>query len=104
VAGLAMISWTIYSSFNIFTAKASAPEIFEVGKEVETSAGAGKTPTTQVELQKQMENLIGEQIKELLPTGTLPELLNLICWSIFATFLIFTGSHISGLGIKLIKQ
>jgi hypothetical protein len=104
LAGLIMISWIIYSSFNIFTAKTAAPEIFKVKTENQGQAVKGKTPTTQAELQKQMENLIGEQLKTILPLDTLPKLLNLICWSVFATFLVFAGTHVSGLGIKMLKK
>jgi len=104
LAGLAVILWTVYSSYNIFTVKASAPEIFKVEKEIQTSGGAGKTPATQAELQKEMEKLIGEQLKGLLPVDTLPKLLNLISWSIFAGILILAGAQTSGLGIKMIKK
>ncbi len=104
IAGLAIIFWPIYSSFNIFTAKAAAPEIFKIGKEIQTSGGAGKTPATQAELQKEMEKLISEQLKGLLPVDTLPKLLNLISWSIFAGILILAGAQTSGLGIKMLKK
>ena len=104
LAGLAAILWTVYSSFNIFTAKAPAPEIFKVEKEIQTSGGTGKTPTTQAELQKEMEKLISEQLKGLLPADTLPKLLNLISWSVFAGILILAGAQTSGLGIKMISR
>ena len=104
LAGLAAILWTVYSSYNIFTAKASAPEIFKVEKEIQVSGGAGKTPTTQAELQKEMEKLISEQLKGLLPMDTLSKLLNLISWSIFAGILILAGAQTSGLGIKMLKK
>ena len=104
LVGLAAILWTVYSSYNIFTAKAPAPEIFKVEREVQTPGGAGKTPATQAELQKEMEKLIGEQLKGLLPVDTLPKLLNLISWSIFAGILILAGAQTSGSGIKMIKK
>lgn len=104
LVGLAVIVWTIYSSYNIFTAKAVAPEIFKIGKEIQTSGGTSKIPTTQAELQKEMEKVIGEQLKGLLPVDTLPKLLNLISWSIFAGILILAGAQTSGLGVKLIRK
>ncbi len=103
-AGLVVIFWVVYSSYNIFTAKTSAPEIFKVEKEIQTSGGAGKTPATQAELQKEMEKMISEQLKGLLPVDALPKLLNLISWSVFAGILILAGAQTSGLGIKMIKK
>lgn len=97
--GLAIIFWTLYNSYNIFTAKITAPEIFEI-PEIEN---APLSKTKSKDLQVQMEEVIKEQFKELLPPGMLPELLNLISWSIIAGILVFGGSSISTIGIKLIK-
>jgi hypothetical protein len=102
--GLAAIGWVIFSSYNIFTAKVSAPEIFKVKVEIQTQTNTGKTPTTQAELQKQIENMIAEQLKGFLPVETLPKLLNLICWSIFAGIVILAGSQTASLGIKMLKK
>jgi hypothetical protein len=99
LAGLVMIIWGLYSSFNIFTAKTAAPEIFAVEEKEEAPAKAGI-----LDIQAQMEKMIGEQFKEMLPVGFIPKLLNLIAWSIFAGILIFGGAQTAGLGIKLIKK
>ncbi len=104
LVGLAVIAWVVYSSFNIFTAKASAPEIFKIETEIQNQSAKGKTPTTQAELQKEMEKLISEQLRGLLPVDTLPKLLNLISWSVFAGILILAGAQTSGLGIKMLKK
>jgi len=98
LAGVLIIVWTLYSSYNIFTAKASMPEIFEVGKEeaLPQKEGAG-------DLQTQMEEMIEEQLKGILPVDTLPKILNLTIWAMLAGILIFGGAQISNLGIKLIK-
>lgn len=106
LGGLAIILGSLYSSYNIFTGKTSAPEIFKV-EEKENQAPTptkGKTPTTQAELQKQMEKVIEEQLKEIVPAKTLMLLLNLITWSIFTGILIFSGGQISTLGIKLMRK
>jgi hypothetical protein len=99
LAGLIIIIWGLYSSFNIFTAKTAAPEIFALEEKEEVSPKAGI-----LDIQAQMEEMIGEQFKEMLPTDFIPKLLNLIAWSIFAGILIFGGAQIAGLGIKLIKK
>lgn len=101
IAGITIIFWSLYSTFNIFTAKAAAPEIFKVEEKIEVPLS--QKDQTQ-DLQAQMQKMIGEQLKGMLPIGSLPKLLNLIAWSIFAWILIFGGAQISGLGIKLIKK
>jgi len=110
--GLGMILWTFYSSYNIFTAKVPAPEIFEIGKieeETKTPLPAPETVQAPGTSQTQMEKILQEQmkemlpIKEMLPADVVPRLLNLVCWSIFAGIMFFGGSQIATLGIKLIK-
>jgi len=97
--GLLLIGWTLMMSYNIFTAKAETPEFFEMPKE-EVSAEKG----TAQGLEAQFEEMIGEQIKGIIPIDTLPSFLNLAVWSMLAFILIFGGTQISSLGIKLIKK
>ena len=99
-AGLAIIFWSLYSSYNIFTAKTAAPEIFAAQK------GAATSPTGKgsQNIQDQVQQMIGEQLKGLLPTTSINQLLNLIAWSIFAGILIVGGSQISNIGIRLLKK
>ena len=99
LAGVLIIVWTLYSSYNIFTAKTAMPEIFEMGEEKALPQKGGAQ-----DLQAQIEEMIGEQLKGILPVDTLPKMLNLAVWSMLAGILIFGGSQISGLGIKLIKK
>jgi len=103
LAGVVVIGWTLYSSYNIFTGKAALPEIFEIPKE-EVKAPTAKGQITGIEdIQAQMEKMLSEQLKGVIPTDALPKILNLIVWSMLAGLLIFGGSQIAGLGIKLIK-
>ena len=99
--GIVIIIYTLYFSFNIFTAKATPPEIFKVAQKQEPLP---KKEVKPLDIEAQMEKIIGEQLKGMLPTDVLPKLLNLISWSIFAGILIFGGAQISNLGIKLIKK
>lgn len=101
IAGIILIAWTMLSTYNIFTGKTPAPEIFkvtEVKKEKVLPKG------TFDNIQAQMEKMIAEQLKGILPVETTPRLLNLISWSILAGILIFGGNQIANLGIKLIKK
>ena len=105
LVGIAIIFWASYLSYNIFTAKTAVPEVFKMpGETKNLTPSPGKTPANQVELQKEMEKMVGEQLKELIPIETLPKFFNLISWSLFAGLLIFAGSQIASIGIKLIKK
>ena len=100
LAGVLIIFWTLYSSYNIFTGETAMPEIFEMGeKETVLSQKEGAE-----DVQAQMEKMIGEQLKGLLPTDAIPKMLNLGVWAMLAGILIFGGAQISNLGIKLIKK
>jgi len=99
LAGIVIIVWILFFSYNIFTAKAALPEFFTMPKE-EVSVQTGNTQ----DVQAQLQTMIGEQLKGFLPTDAIPKILNLTVWSILAFILIFGGTQISGLGIKLLKK
>jgi len=102
--GLTIIGWTLYSSYNIFLGKKLPAQIFKIeNKESQLSASKKKVPPTQEEIEEQIRILVAEQLKELIPKETLNTLLNLIAWSIFAGILIFAGTQIASLGIKIGK-
>jgi len=103
VAGLILIGWTLYSTYNIFTGKVATPEIFKLPEAAKAPVAEEKITGIQ-DIQAQIEKMIGEQLKGIIPVETLPKLLNLIVWSILAGLLIFGGAQISSLGIKLIKK
>ncbi|MCK5044184.1 hypothetical protein KAR26_00450 [Candidatus Parcubacteria bacterium] len=103
--GVIIIFYALYSSYNIFTAKTEVPEIFTIPETVvEESGGEVSVATSMEDIQSQMEETMKEQIGEMFPSDFIPRLMNLISWSIFATILIFGGTHVSGIGIKLIKN
>ena len=104
-AGLFVIGWGIYSSYNIFTVKTPVPEIFslpaENNEKINRYSG-NLSPEEQA--QEAMNEQMEKQLSKLLPEDSLPKLLNLIAWSIFAGILVFAGGQISGIGIKLMKS
>ncbi len=103
IGGIGIIFWSLYSSYNIFTGKEKAPEIFQMEKPKTDSAQKTKVSGFQNEIQKELEKIVSEQLKEIFPEKMVLKFLNLISWSIFAGLLIFGGSQISSLGIKMIK-
>ena len=129
IVGLVVIFWSIYASYNIFTAKKEAPRFFSYNNEgvidldnkdknVEDTGviSIDKSKLTdpnylkslEAEQRAQVESAIKDQIsgqlKEIIPEEFILKLLNLSSWSLFVFILIFAGSKISGLGIKLLKN
>jgi len=104
IVGIVIIGWTLYSSYNIFTGKMAVPEVFKIETEETPTVTQEKVSTTPEELQKEMERMMGEQLKDVLPVDALPKMLNLAVWSMLAFILIFGSSQLSTLGIKLIKK
>lgn len=99
--GVVIIFYTLFASYNIFTGQRAVPEMFAV-PEIAIE-GSGKITGVE-DLQDQMQQAMKEQMRDILPSDLIPNLLNLISWSILATILIFGGTHISNIGIKLIKD
>ena len=127
--GLVVIFWSIYASYNIFTAKKEAPRVFSYNSEgvidldskdenVENvgAINIDKSKLTdpnylkslEAEQKAQAESAIKDQIsgqlKEIIPEEFILKLLNLSSWSLVVFILIFAGGKISGLGIKLMKD
>ena len=104
IIGLVIISWTLVSSYNIFNAGIEPPEIFKIETEEISTSTKQASQLSYLEIQQELEKMIGDQLGEVLPLDFLPKTFNLIAWSILAFILIFGGAQISGLGIKLIKK
>ena len=104
IIGVLIIFWGIYSSFEIFTAKRSVPEIFKVPTSQEVSIEEKTAKDLQAEMQQQMQQVIREELGKIIPPGFLPKLFNLISWSIFIWILVFAGGKLAWLGIQLLKS
>lgn len=95
----------MFSSWNIFTGKSKVPSIFKIKeKKTETSLPVKKNQSPEQKAEEITQQEFQRQLQKMLPTETVPKLLNLISWSILAGILIIGGGQISGLGIKLIKK
>jgi hypothetical protein len=96
--GAAIILYALFGSYGIFTGAQEPPEIFEASKaERTTETGSG-------ELDAQVQALLQDQLKDILPDEAMPKAFNLFAWSILAGILIFGGSQVAGLGVKLLKK
>lgn len=98
LAGISIVLFTLYSSYNVLTGKAALPEFFTFELQQTQSPQKETFPG-----QEMIGDLISEQLKGFLPENTVPRVLNLLVWSVLAGILIFGGSQIANLGIKLIK-
>lgn len=99
LGGLLMIFYSLYSSYQIFTGKNLAPEIFSEKEEAQKEIKV-PVPGTETEV----EVPLPEQLQKILAGGFFPpKIFNLISWSIWTGILIFGGGKVSSLGIKLIK-
>jgi hypothetical protein len=100
-SGVAIIFWSLYSSYNIFNDKTPVPEIFKIEKK--KAVNQKEVQGLEAQLEEKVKELMGEQFKTILPADSIPKLLNLISWSVLAGILIFGGSQLSGIGIKMFR-
>ncbi|MEK7482648.1 MAG: hypothetical protein AAB620_02565 [Patescibacteria group bacterium] len=103
--GLAIIGYCLYSSWGIFTAKKEAPQVFKITQEQAPAANQKKSGQ---DLQAQLENMMQSQVQgaigQMLPSGSIPKMLNLASWSIFAAILVLIGGKVGELGIRILKK
>lgn len=102
LSGVAIVFWSLYSSYNIFNGKRPAPEIFktEAQKPEQTKEARG----VEAQLEAKAKEIVSEQLKEMIPVGALTMSFNLAAWTGLATILIIGGSQLAGLGIRLLKE
>lgn len=95
ILGIAIIMATLFFSFLIFTARMETPSYFS------TINDNSIEPTQNGESENQ---IIADQILAVLPENTVPKLLNLSVWLMLAFILIFGGSRIAGIGVKMMQS
>jgi|GEM_PF-526280 len=52
--------------------------------------------------QIQVQDAVNQALNNILPAGIMEKMMNMIAWSVFATFLVYAGAKISEIGIKMI--
>ncbi|MFA7714614.1 MAG: hypothetical protein WCX77_00695 [Candidatus Paceibacterota bacterium] len=112
IVGLLVIGWTVFSSYDFFSGQKSFPQVFKQTaaegsqKEVQQKTAVSAAPKDQAEAQAlaqaQMQQTIGESISKLFPAETTFQVLNMTSWIAFASFLVFAGAQIAGIGVKLL--
>lgn len=99
--GLLIIATSIVLSWQIFTGESPVPQLFSLPEKTENNSELSVTSLE--DLSKQLPSLLEGQLKELLPSETIPQMLNLAAWSMFAGILLLSGSLVAGIGVKLVK-
>jgi len=90
--GLLLIIVPLFQTYNIFTGISAAPEIFKSQK---TQISQGNNLDVQ-------QQLIEKALLNMIPVDSVSKSLNLTSWMLLAWTLIFGGSKLAGLGIRLL--
>lgn len=104
--GVGVVFYSLYASYGIFTGTSDPPEFYSVPIEPPVAREVAPTPSQPASLedvQGQLQDIIGQQLGNILPADAIPKTLNLFIWSIFTGILIFGGSQIAGIGVKLLQ-
>ena len=99
IIGLGIVFWDISSSYYFFTAQKEFPPVF-----VNNPSAQVNNPSTGNNIQEQVGNMVKEQIKQLVPENTVTQLLNISSWIIFASFLLWAGGKLIGIGSDFLKS
>jgi hypothetical protein len=102
IIGVLIILYALWSSYELFTDKKPAPEIFSVSQKQSAktdlsgfSLGAINTETIAKELVRGFVTVI--------PTEYPAVMFNMLSWSVLAFIMIFGGSQLARLGIGLLS-
>lgn len=100
LGGVALIIWGVQASFGIFLHNQSPPEIFEV--EIN---GVEQEAVNQEEdvLVDPIDAIIQDLMADMVPTGAVQKMLNLMIWGLFMAILFIGGSKLATIGVQLIS-
>jgi|WetSurMetagenome_2_1015567.scaffolds.fasta_scaffold209303_1 hypothetical protein len=99
IIGLGIVFWDISSSYYYFTAQEKFPPVF-----AETKSANSDTSSAGGTIQEQIGSVVKEQIKQLIPENSITQLLNITSWIIFASFLLWAGGKLIGIGNEFLKN
>ncbi|HNY36150.1 MAG TPA: hypothetical protein PLD14_00200 [Candidatus Pacearchaeota archaeon] len=99
-AGLFVVFWDITTSYYYFSAQKEFPQVFVNNQTTTTGNGA----TTGTDIQNQIGNIVKDQISQMIPENTVTQLLNMTSWIIFASFMLWAGGKLFGMGSDLLKK
>ena len=99
IVGLLVVFWDITTSYYYFSAQQEFPKVFINNEIVPTTNG-----TTGTGIQDQIGNIVKEQMKQMIPENTVTQLLNMTSWITFASFMLWAGGKLVGMGSDFLKK
>lgn len=102
--GVGIIVIAVIYSFQIFTGKISAPDVFKKEITITQNKTVDPKDLTQENMQNYVSQTVQDSISRILPENFAIKTVNLACWGAFAGIAIFAGGKIGGLGINLITK
>lgn len=103
VVGIFILFWTIMNSYNMFTDRQDFPGLFESSAS-QTSSQTSQGDSVEDMIQDQIQSLMSEQFSSIIPSGAITDMLNMTAWIIFATFMVYAGAKVAGLGASMIRR
>jgi hypothetical protein len=99
IIGLFIVFWDITSSYYYFSAQKEFPKVFIESQATVTNSVSGGTT-----IQDQVGSIIKDQIKQMIPENTVTQLLNITSWITFASFMLWAGGKLVGMGSDFLKK
>ncbi len=100
IIGLAIVFWDITTSYYYFSAQQDFPKVFVNNQPTTPTVSSSTSPT----IQDQIGEMIKDQIKSALPENTVTQALNMASWIIFASFLLWAGGKLVGMGSDFLRK
>lgn len=98
-AGLLIVFWDITTSYYYFSAQKEFPKVF-----LNTQTNTTNSVSTGNAVQDQIGNIVKSQISQMIPENTVTQLLNMTSWITFASFLLWAGGKLFGMGSDFLKK
>jgi hypothetical protein len=99
IVGLFVVFWDITTTYYYFSAQQEFPKVF-INNETATTVNG----TTGTGIQDQIGNIVKQQISQMIPENTVTQLLNMTSWITFASFMLWAGGKLVGMGSDFLKK
>ena len=100
VIGLFIVFWDISTSYYYFSAQKEFPQVF-INNSAKTTTSSVSTGNA---IQDQIGSMLKDQIGNMIPENTVTQLLNMTSWIMFASFLLWAGGKLVGMGSDFLKK
>ena len=98
--GLGLIFWDISTTYYYFTGQKEFPPVFANL----TAEVTDKSNSQQMTAEQLAGNIIKEQINQIISAEKINIMFNMTAWILFASFLIYAGGKVVGIGNEFLKS